>query len=208
MTPTKLFIDFETTGLSADRHAPISLAALILGGPNDGTVFQARMRPHMGAEVDAWALQINGYTFSQLMTFSLPSDVFADFADFLQRTHPDKTLITPVGHNIKFDEAFMRAWFTRHGSPDLYGFTFGPSECTIDILKTTWPTHAGTHWPKKGGLKLTFQYEWHFGEQYADAHTELADVYATRALYLLADRHSGRNHFADYHHYIPNTVTR
>lgn len=199
-----LFIDLETTGLSPAVNAPITVGALVLGGEHDGAVFQGKMRPWDGANINAVALQVNGYQFEEIMDWPRPADTFEEFRDFLCDTHPEPLQVHPVGHNVKFDESFLREWFITHTDAALYGSLFAPALCTIEVIKQTWPKHhSGAVWPKKGGLKLTFQYEWHFGTQYEGAHTELADCYATRALFLHADRESGRNAYAGYHHLIP-----
>lgn len=200
-----LFVDLETTGLDPAVNAPISVGAVVLGGPHDGKHFQGFMRPWPGAIVNAQALAVNGYSYDQIVNWPDPQDTFGNFKDWLCMTHPEPMQVQQVSHFARFDESFLREWFVKHTDATLYGALFCPPICTIDVIKQTWPDHNNGQWPRKGGHKLTFQYEYHFGASYKDAHTELADCYAARAVYLLADKVSGRNQWRDYHKHIPTT---
>lgn len=202
-----LFIDKETTDLSPAVGAPIEISALVLGGEHDGKDFTAKMRPFDGAKINPFALEANGTTYDEIMTRPCPREVFANFQDWLNMTHPAPLIVRPAGYNYKFDEGFLREWYCRYATGDIYGHTFTTAVEVMDVIKMTWPHHVGTTFPKKGGMKLTFQHQYHFGTVHDKAHTALADCLATRALFLHADRTSGRNEYQQYHHYIPSTTT-
>lgn len=199
-----LFIDKETTGLDAATAAPVEISALVLAGPHDGKSFTGKMRPFDGADINPYALTANGLTLEEIRTWPQPADVFGQFNDWLETVLPERTLAKPAGYNFAFDDRFLRAWYARHGEVQQYSFQFdGTPVEVMDVIKQTWPANVGTVFPKKGGMKLTFQHEFHFGTVHDKAHTALADCIATRSLFLHCDRVSGRGHYQDYYHYIP-----
>lgn len=197
-------IDKETTGLNPALNAPIEISCLVLGGEHDGKNFTGKMRPFTGARIEAPALAANGYDYEEIMAWPEPSEVFANFNEWLLMVVPANQTARPCGYNFKFDDAFLREWYCRHGDATQYSFTFDPVCVEVmDVIRQTWPEHVGTKFPKKGGMKLTFQHLFHFGREHHKAHTALADCIATRSLFLHADRHSGRNEYADFHQHIP-----
>jgi len=200
-----LFLDLETTGLSAEIAAPIAIAAVVLGGPSHDEIFHRFMRPFKGADINPFALAVNGYKEDQIQTWDPPELVCRDFIDWCLERFPAPQLITPAGWNYAFDERFLREWVLRH-APDaaaLYGNLFNPQHIeTMNVVRGTYPDHAKL-FPKKGGMKLTYQYEWHFGAPLDKAHTELADCIATRSIFLRCDQLCSQPSYADYHHLIP-----
>lgn len=200
-----IFIDLETTGLDAAINAPIAIAALVLAGPNHDSVFQRKMRPFPSAEVNPYALQVNGYDEADIWTWKEPGRVCDDFLDWIASVCPAPQLVIPAGWNYKFDERFLREWILRH-IPDAaayYGNTFSPDYIEgMSAVKLVYPDHS-TRFPRKGGMKLTYQYEYHFGENYKDAHTELADCHATRRVFLACDKLHPNPSYKEYHHLLP-----
>lgn len=194
MTPI-LFIDLETTGLDPSICAPISIAAVMLAGPHHDKRFHARMRPFVGATISPYAMQVNGYDPTAIMSWPDPQEVCEQFREWLDIVAPGES-VQAAGHYFRFDEGFLREWITRHIDAAYYGNVFAAKYIdTIDIVKATWPDWK-SRWQN---CKLTTQYEAHFGRTLTDAHTELADCLASRDLFLHCDKHSKEPRYADYH---------
>lgn len=201
--PPILFIDFETTGLSADLHAPIAIAAVVLGGKNHDARFHQRMAPHPGAEINPFAMNVNGYREEEIRDWMDPGVACTNFIHWIDDVFPPPTLVMPGGYNYAFDERFLRAWISRNYSPAHYGQTFSP-DCieVMQVIKGQFPDWRAAF----GNMKLVTQYQTHFGRSLADAHTEMADALATRDLFLHCDSKKASPRYADYHGMVQYTV--
>lgn len=205
MTPL-LFLDLETTGLSADRHAPISIAVVVLSGPSHGTVFHKHMRPFIGSAIEPKALEVNGYGFGEIMAFQDPHEVFHEFQAFIDKL--DAAHVNPgdeglplhrcAGWNFPFDNKFLRAWCDRHQGGTYYGNVFDPDPLDVmQSFKRAYPCHK----ERQGGARLVNAYEHIFKKPLAGAHNEMADTLATRDVFLHLDL-QGERRYPDYHNLI------
>jgi len=197
MTPNQpiVFIDLETSGLSAQKHAPLSIASLVLAGPHHGKTYTSTLRPRPHHEIDQRALDVNGFTRAELQTHRDPAQVADEFKDFLDVVSPN-ALVVAGGYNYKFDEQFLRVWLTIHLGPAYYGNTFASNFAEVmQYIKLVWPDWK-TRFPS---MKQVDQYIYHFGEPLVKAHSADADVAATCRLFLHADKHSANPLYADYH---------
>lgn len=199
--PPLIFIDLETTGLDAGIAAPISIAAVVLSGPHHDKLFHRRFRPFAGADVNPYAMAANGYDELEIWTWPSPAEACSDFTFWINEVCPAPDIVTPAGWNYAFDERFLKAWISRHidDAPAFYGNTFSPDYVEgMSLVKEVFPDHA-TRFPRKGGMKLTYQYEYHFGVPLRDAHTELADCHATRRIFLKCDSLKAEPQYKPYH---------
>jgi len=196
-----VFIDLETTGLDTVKHAPITIGALVLGGPNHDLTFHRKMRPWHGAIVDPRAMAVNGYDELEIWSWSSPSQACLDFISWIERICPAPNLLIAAGWNYSFDERFLRSWIFQHypEARAFYGNTFSENYVEgMTVVKATYPDWS-SRFPKQGGMKLTYQYEYHFGYHYKDAHTEMADCYATRRIVLACDAKRERPIWPEHH---------
>lgn len=194
--PTIAFIDLETSGFSAAKHAPLSVAVTILGGPCHDATYTSTLRPHPWQEIDQRALEVNGFTRDEIMSHRDQKVASYELRDFLSEAFPDGQLVLAGGYTYKFDESFLRAWLTSSLGAAYYGNTFSSNYVEVMlIIKTTWPNWK-TEFPS---MKQVDQYLHHFGEPLLKAHSAEADVAATKRLFLWADKHSQKPIYTDYH---------
>jgi len=190
-----VFIDLETSGLSAQKHAPLSIAALVLAGPHHGKTFTSTLRPLPHHEVDQRALDCNGFTRLEIQQHRCPQDVADEFKDFIDVVSPN-TLVVAGGYNYKFDEAFLRAWLTTCLGASYYGNTFSSNYAEVmSYIKMVWPD-----WKQRFvSMKQVDQYQHHFGTPLVKAHSAEADVAATCRLFLHADKCHSQPSYTPYH---------
>lgn len=211
MTTPILFIDLETTGLSPQKNAPLSICVHVLGGPNHGAELHETMRPHKGAIIVEQALQVNGYIDKDIWSFPDPYEVYVKLRDFIdlldsgQSNGIDSPHIGRMplhivgGWNLKFDEGFMRAWISRCAEPTYYGNTFDPEMCEVmNYYKFTYPDFK----QRFGSAKLSQAYFGIFEQPIAEAHTARGDVLATRDIFLHCDKQSKDPQYSEFHHLI------
>lgn len=178
-----VFIDTETTGLSADSHALVSLAAIILGGPHSGETITVKCRPHTGAVIDQRAMDANGLDAATIGSWPCPVEQSTMFAYWLIERLEDQQLCHPAGWNFSFDDRFMRVWLMRHNTASFYGNTFTDTPCDVmKLFKVQYPDFKTN--PQFGNAKLTTVYRGIFGTPLQDAHTEYADAFATMRVFL------------------------
>jgi DNA polymerase-3 subunit epsilon len=98
-----LVVDVETTGIAPSRHSIVSIGAVDFAYP--ANQFYRECRPFEGAEVDAGALEVNGFTLEQLSDTGRPRllDALHDFLSWARGCN-DQTL---AGQNTFFDRDFL-----------------------------------------------------------------------------------------------------
>ena len=184
-----LFLDLETTGLSAATAAPIELAAVVCSGPCHGWTFHSKMRPFVGAIIDQRALDANGYNCREIMTWPDPSEVFQNFQDWINGVWKSDDAVLEGGYNYHFDRQFLIEFCVRYQAHAAwYGNTFATNFIEVrKELKEAFPQHNPYGRGQPGKLKE--QYYLHFNEVLEKAHTAGADVAGTMRLFLHADKH-------------------
>jgi DNA polymerase-3 subunit epsilon len=173
MTSPILFIDFETSGLDANRHAILQAAWII---EKDGVVTQERVydvQPDQNDDLCMAALEVNGFTFERLKAGKYVSLVL----EILKQECLPYVGLRPCGHNVTFDIDFLVKVGRRHGeNPFVY----------LDIRKSL-DTHALLHYlDYKGKLSLssyTLVSACHYFGIPLKAHDALEDIRATRILF-------------------------
>lgn len=106
-------IDFETTGLDASVHSPIQIGLLIV---EDGHVLHSYERNirNENPVISEYAMKVNKLTIN-------PPDAFDHRAiqlqlrELIQRYFDEPMLL--VGHNVPFDESFLKALFKDSTTP-------------------------------------------------------------------------------------------
>lgn len=108
-----LVLDFETTGLQAERHEPCQVAALLLDEAlGELDAFESLMRPLRPELADPEALAVQGRTLAQLADAPNPAEVFAELARFAARSEAAPIF---AGHNSEFDLRFLEEAERRFG---------------------------------------------------------------------------------------------
>jgi DNA polymerase-3 subunit epsilon len=135
-----LFYDLETTGLTSTDCGIVQLAAIMteLDEHNNLTILDEiniEMCPRSGKRIESVALEVNGYTLSQIRSFKSDSDAFNEFIGFMRKhinryNKFDKCILAGY-NNINFDNAFLRQWFKDNNS-NYFGSYFWST--SIDVL--------------------------------------------------------------------------
>ncbi|HXK36767.1 MAG TPA: 3'-5' exonuclease [Candidatus Paceibacterota bacterium] len=105
-----IVVDVETTGVDPVRHAIVAIGAIDFASPQHR--FYRECRIWDGAQVQAEALAVNGFTHEQITDPARPSaeQAIAEFVAFC-RESPERTL---AGQNTSFDRDFLQAAADRH----------------------------------------------------------------------------------------------
>jgi DNA polymerase III epsilon subunit-like protein len=130
-----LVVDVETTGLNPQRNAMVSIGAIDFRRPERR--FFGECRVWEGAQIDAQALVVNGYTHEQLMDPAKQSleELMKAFVAWV-RESDDQML---AGQAPTFDHGFLRA------SANKCGIDWFPGYRMIDLQ-----TVAYVHYLKRG----------------------------------------------------------
>lgn len=98
-------LDLETTGVSPERHSILSIGAVDM---NSDKEFYIETRAYSNREIDAIALQINGYTMEQATDPSkpLPHEGYLMLLKWVRENNLEPLL---AGENMgSFDALFLR----------------------------------------------------------------------------------------------------
>ena len=123
-----IVLDLETTGLDANRHEIIEIAAIrYRKGNTTHETLQALVKPLK--KVPKKITEITGITQEMLETNGEPlADVLREFMAFVG----EHRLVT---FNAEFDMAFLHATTARHGLPKLHN----PVSCALQMARRAWP---------------------------------------------------------------------
>ena len=123
-----IVLDTETTGLNPRKNSIVSIGAVDFFNPSNQ--FYAECRIWEGAVVDQFALQVNGFTLTQV-TDAEKQTVGEAIAKFLAWVKPitDKTI---AGQNTSFDRDFLMVaarkfginWDIGHRTIDLHSICY------------------------------------------------------------------------------------
>lgn len=185
MNSGKIFwFDTETTGLDPKQNAMIQLAGIVEVNGEVVDEFEILFRPWKNAILDDRALEINGRSVKELMTFpTLDIGVLGlkkKFDRWVSKYDKEDKFIC-AGYNVAFDKGFLREAFYRCG--DLYGIGSYCFNCSLDIwaLVSLAILHDNLRLPN---YKLTTLCDY-YKIKLKDAHDAIADIAATRELFLL-----------------------
>ena len=179
-----LIIDTETTGLHPARHGLIELAAAALDEHLEVLQsFHMDVCPPPGVEIDAEALQVNGFTVERIQKGVSYEELCKQFLDFTNRNFAGDPIA--IGQFYPFDYAFLDYVFSVSGYREglakaIHGNDFIDTKA-LAILLNLRAQRRGEPAPfpitglsRAGGLKDAFKIT---GYQ---AHAALGDVLATR----------------------------
>ncbi|MBI5065216.1 3'-5' exonuclease [Candidatus Woesearchaeota archaeon] len=98
-----IVVDVETTGLSPEKNSIVSIGAVDFANPENQ--FYGECQVWDGAEIDDFALKVNGFTEEQVKDLSKKSlnDLVSEFLIWTEK-FADKTI---AGENPSFDTGFL-----------------------------------------------------------------------------------------------------
>ena len=167
-----IVLDTETTGVDPKKCSIVSIGAIEFERPENQ--FYGECRPWEGAEIDPKALQVNGFTESQLV--NQPKSHKQLIEEFLDWIKPIKNK-TLAGQNVWFDVMFFKASVIREG----YSWSFGNRYVDSHSLAYEHFSRAGKVILKKEGssdINIDKIFEF-LGIEGKSAHTALEDAKMT-----------------------------
>lgn len=142
MNSKKIFIDTETTGLSAYSSQIAQLSYLITEGSE---IVQAKNFFFTVDKVDEGAERVHGLSKEILEKLS-QGKVFKDYAEEIARDFTGKTVI---GHNVSFDLSFLKSELLREGITLDIQESFCTMNYYTDICKIGYNSYYNSYkWPK------------------------------------------------------------
>lgn len=168
-----MFVDVETTGLDPTKHEIIEVSARRTS-PDGETIlgeYTAKIRPTNLAVAEPKALQINGYTEE-----GWAPEKCVDQPTVVTQLHRLAQNCVLVGHNVSFDEGFLRALFAKSGLQPPWGYH------KVDTVALAWPLYVTK--PDLEGVSLA-KLAKYLELPMQPTHRAGADVAACHALYML-----------------------
>lgn len=183
----KLWFDTETTGLSAQKHGLVELGGMVVKGDEVLEEFLFKMCP-TGKGATKQALAVTGYTIEQIKALTPWEEVFPEvislFDRYINRYDKEHRFIA-CGQNIKFDLKMLNGFFKSQG--DHYMYAYIDSKQVIDTLPLARRMQKEGIIPNLKNNKLCTLCEY-FDVDLTNAHTAIADIKATREVYLKMEK--------------------
>jgi len=176
------FVDVETTGLDPKVHAIIQLSGSIQKGDLVDE-FDYRLKPFKGDMLSPSTTAVHGYTKEDIEKFPESIESYNKFIKLLDSTvnkYDKKDKLFLAAFNATFDDGFLRRLFEKCGNK-FYGSYFWWPPLDVAILAAEYLKETRHTMPD---FKLSTVYATIFGTPFIDAHDALADIKATREIYL------------------------
>lgn len=175
-----LWLDSETTGVDAEKNDIVQLACMI---EIDGKIVREqefRMRPMNGNAITAKALEVNGLTMEEIMSY--PNAVIglnqlrALMGKYVSKYDKSDKFV-PAGYHVRFDLDFLRSTFKKCG--DVYfGSWFYAANLDVQSFVAVAIARYGLQCKnyRLGTLCKRFGIP-------IEAHKAMSDIRATKKLY-------------------------
>lgn len=186
------YFDVETTGVDKIKNGLTQFAAIVVidGEEVDSISLDINTDTYIrDIDVAQEALDVTGKTIEMITSYPSQQEQFKKLINFLD-TYIDRynkeDKFTPAGYNVQFDLGFLQEWF-KENDHKFFGSYFHYKDADVfsisKILK-----HLGiTNLPNDKLGTLCEHYGVDLGE---DAHDAVADIRATRDLYIrMVDEH-------------------
>lgn len=147
------YIDLESTGLDPKSNGIIQIAGIIEIDEVVKEEFNFLVAPFPQDIVDDKALQVNGRSHDEIMTFQDPMIVHMELCNLLEQyvnkydrqdklqlveyhRSFDESIFQLTGYNSGFDDSFLREWFQKCRDK-YYGsfFSWPPLDVAQDVVK-------------------------------------------------------------------------
>lgn len=183
-----IFIDTETTGFDAKKHAMIQLAAILEVDGEEVSRIDLKVRPFEGAVVEESALKVNGTTPEMLAEYPAEAEAFTTWIAWLEATNASAPGLAQFsGYNTPFDARFVEAFHARNQRPmfEFFDMRLPPEfDCLAIARKRIPKKDVANH-------KLSTIAEHVLGAEAVAAYTQtnglhnaMTDIEITRALYV------------------------
>ena len=129
----ELWIDCETTGTDASRHALHQVSGVLING-SEG-YFDYKFKPNGDADFSMSAFEATDTSLKEVYTRDLVEyDAWKNFVSLLNRyvnkyDRDDKLIM--YGYNVRFDYDFLYAWFKSHDKYGIGSYVWFPP---IDVM--------------------------------------------------------------------------
>jgi len=132
----EIFIDTETTGLDPIKNGIIEIGGVIR---YDKVYEEFNFNCCIFAEdeITASALEINGYTEEDIITFPDPLDTYTLFIKLLDKhinRYDPKDKAYFIGFGAEYDMKFLRSWFDKNDEKPFFGSYFWHPPIDVSIL--------------------------------------------------------------------------
>jgi DNA polymerase-3 subunit alpha len=165
-----LYLDVETTGITAQKHDIIQLACIPIIDDNKFDSFNQFCQPLDYDVVEQGAIDVHGITIEKMRTFQSQAKLLDNFIKYLKTFNVKFTI---SGYNSSFDHRFIGAMFQKHGRNSDYRELF--SNNIHDVMIRAKALKSAK---KITSAKLTSVAEY-LGVDLTNAHDALADIEAT-----------------------------
>ena len=129
------FLDVETTGLYPWKHSITQLSGILEIDCEEVAGFNYFIKPDPNKDIDLKALAVQGRTLADFAEAMPASAAYEDLHKLLSK-HCEKFDKTDkfffIAYNARFDEDFVRAFFTANGNKFFGSFFWTPS---IDVMQ-------------------------------------------------------------------------
>ncbi len=175
-----IWLDSETTGLSAFRNGVIQIAGMVYVNGCIKETFNLKVAPFPTDQIDETALKVVGVTHAEILAYTPPLAAYKEFVKMLGRyidkfNKHDKFIL--CGYNIAFDADMLRMWFKKNGDNYFYSYVYGGKLDVSSIVMS----HCEQNEIYLPNHKLETVAH-HFGVS-IKAHDALEDIKATKAIY-------------------------
>ena len=180
-----IFLDTETTGLTAYNHGIIDLAMIIEIDGVEQEKVSIQCAPFPKDKVDKYALEIQNLTEAEIRARIDPKVAYDQLTAILSKyvdKYDKNDKFTLIGYNVQFDVDFLESFFKKNGDK-FFGSWF--NRRPMDVMSLAY------YYRYKMGIELE---NWklgtvcsHFGVPLVNAHTALPDAIATRELFYSID---------------------
>lgn len=120
-----IYFDVETSGTDDKKNGILQLSGSIECEDKGKERFNFFMKPFPDQIIEDDALESNGIIRAEIESFADPVVCYDKFLRMVGRyvsRYDKKDKFTLVGYNSRFDDGFLREWFTRCGADK---FTYG-----------------------------------------------------------------------------------
>jgi DNA polymerase-3 subunit epsilon len=131
---TEIYLDLETTGLSAYKNGIWQIAAIIFQGGQEVRTFECKCSIFPNQKMDAKALEMNDLTKEKVRGFQPAEEAYKDFVAMLKAyvdPYNKRDKMTMYGYNVRFDSDFLRQFFYNNNNRYFGSWFFFPP---IDIM--------------------------------------------------------------------------
>jgi DNA polymerase III epsilon subunit-like protein len=186
-----VWIDTESTGLYADRHGLIELAAQVTDASSKVVkrAFHAKIKPRPDAILDPEAFRINGYTPELWHDARDEESVIREFHAWLPAS------FRLAGYNVQHDRKFLDAafirwglaepgWKKKRGRGSIFSQGRGDGELEVDVIDPLYKARAILGKTGKVPNCKLATLCLYYGLDTDGMHTAMADTDAARMVYL------------------------